>query len=54
MNNQNLSADELRKIRGLSDFDLVMLISETHDNGREAARVTLAMMPDAPAMKAGE
>ena len=54
MNNQNLSADELRKIRGLSDFDLVMLISETHDNGWEAARVTLAMMPDADATKAAE
>lgn len=44
MDNQEVTADEIRKIRGLGDFDLIMLISETHAHGWAMARRTLAMM----------
>ncbi len=31
--NQDISADEMRAIRSLDDFNLQMLISEIHDHG---------------------
>ena len=43
--NQEVSTEELAKIRKLEDFDLIMLISEIHDHGWEVARETLRMMP---------
>jgi hypothetical protein len=43
--NQEVTARELKQIRGLDDFDLIMLISDIHDHGWEMARRTLAMMP---------
>ena len=42
--NQRISGDELRAIRGLSDFDLTMLISEIHDHGWPAAQRLLPMI----------
>jgi hypothetical protein len=45
--NQKVETDELAKIRGLDDFDLIMLISEIHDHGWPQARATLAIMPPA-------
>lgn len=45
MENQEVTEDELNHIRQLSDFDLVMLISEIHDHGWIVARRTLAIMP---------
>ena len=42
--NQELSDEELKKIRALDDFDLTMLISEIHDYGWEIARETLNLM----------
>jgi len=47
MKNQEVTPEELRKIRSLDDFDLIMLVSEIHDHGWPMARKTLAMMPDA-------
>lgn len=44
--NQKVTPEQLRKIRALADFDLIMLISETHDHGWETAAKTLAMMPE--------
>jgi hypothetical protein len=44
--NRDVKPEQLDKIRSLDDFDLVMLISEIHDNGWEVAARTLAMMPD--------
>ncbi len=38
--NLPVTPSELRKIRDLNDFDLVMLISEIHDHGWSAARQT--------------
>jgi len=46
--NQKVTKEELAKIRRLSDFDLVMLISDIHDHDWPTARTTLAMMPDGP------
>jgi hypothetical protein len=43
--NRTVTDDELTQIRGLDDFNLVMLISEIHDHGWHVARRTLAMMP---------
>lgn len=43
--NQIVTARQLRKIRQLDDFDLVMLVSEIHDHGWPMAARTLAMMP---------
>lgn len=43
--NQKVSKEELAKIRKLDDFDLIMLISEVHDNGWPEARKTLGLMP---------
>jgi len=55
--NQNVSAKEMKKIRNLADFDLVMLISEIHDHGWLVARQTLKLMPpkdkDAPSIPKG-
>jgi hypothetical protein len=45
MDNQKVNESELKKIRCLDDFDLVMLISEIHDNGWDIARITLKVMP---------
>lgn len=44
--NQNVSDEQLQKIRQLDDFDLIMLISEIHDHGWHVARVTLDLMPE--------
>ena len=46
--NQEVTPDELGKIRALADFDLTMLISEISDHGWTVARKTLAMMPQSP------
>lgn len=53
MNNQEATKAELAKIRRLKDFDLVMLISEIHDNGWKVARETLAMMPEGVSTERG-
>jgi hypothetical protein len=45
-NNQEVSNAQLKKIRCLADFDLIMLISEIHDFGWPVAATTLAMMPE--------
>ncbi len=45
--NQNVSKSDLKKIRNLEDFDLIMLISEIHDHGWSVARCTLCQMPPA-------
>jgi hypothetical protein len=44
-NNQLVTQEQLAKIRALDDFDLIMLISEIHDNGWSIASRTLEMMP---------
>lgn len=44
--NQDVSNDELRKIRHLDDFDLIMLISEINDYGWEMAKTILKLMPE--------
>lgn len=46
MSNQEVGKAELLKIRGLDDWDLIMLISEIHDHGWDIARKTLEMMPE--------
>jgi hypothetical protein len=46
--NQKVTPDEIRKIRSLADFDLIMLISEIHDHGWPLAARTLQMMPPNP------
>jgi hypothetical protein len=43
--NQKVTPDEIAKIRGLDDFDLIMLISEIHDHGWLMGRCTLSKMP---------
>lgn len=43
--NLELSKETLFAIRQLDDFDLVMLLSEVHDHGWEAAAVFLAATP---------
>lgn len=45
--NQEVTKKELRAIRALDDFDIVMLISEIHDHGWPRGRKLLAMMPKA-------
>ncbi len=52
--NQEITDAELRKIRNLKDFDLIMLLSEIHDHGWHIARVTLTMMPEGKAAVAGK
>lgn len=42
--NQIVTLCELKAIRSLDDFDLIMLISETHDHGWDAARRILRLM----------
>jgi len=42
--NQQISKEELAKIKCLDDFDLTMLISEVHDHGWPTARKTLELM----------
>jgi hypothetical protein len=44
--NRDVTPEQLAKIRTLDDFDLIMLISEIHDNGWQVAERTLSMMPD--------
>jgi len=41
--NQKISKDELKKIRSLTDFDLIMLLSDIHDHGWPVASATLEM-----------
>jgi hypothetical protein len=43
--NQKVTKQQLDKIRKLTDFDLIMLISEIHDHGWIVAAKTLEMMP---------
>jgi hypothetical protein len=45
--NQEITADELKFIRSLSDFDLTMFLSEIHDHGWPEARKLLAMIHEA-------
>ncbi len=45
MKNEQVDPEELAKIRGLDDFDLIMLISEISDHGWSTARCTLCLMP---------
>lgn len=45
--NQEVTDDELAKIRRLADFDLIMLISEIHDHGwPHYGRQVLHSIPD--------
>ncbi len=39
--NIDITADEMGAIRSLDDFDLTMLLSETHDHGWPSARILL-------------
>ena len=39
-----LSQDELKAIRELDDFDLIMLLSEIHDHGWPSAKVILDVL----------
>lgn len=43
--NQEVSKRDLDQIRGLEDFDLIMLISDIHDHGWPIASETLCLMP---------
>jgi len=45
MPNQKVTPEQIAKIRKLDDFDLIMLISEIHDQGWPMAQRTLMMMP---------
>lgn len=45
--NQQVSQIQLKKIRALDDFDLIMLISEINDYGWPVAAVTLEVMVNA-------
>ncbi|MHC4181513.1 MAG: hypothetical protein ACYSWU_28795 [Planctomycetota bacterium] len=45
MPNQDVSTKELEAIRSLEDFDLIMLLSETHDHGWPWGRALLRLMP---------
>ena len=45
--NQDVTKKELEAIRALSDFDLIMLISEIHDHGWDTGRSTLRLQPKA-------
>jgi hypothetical protein len=42
MKNIKITAEELRQLRELPDFDLTMILSDIHDNGWLVARKTLA------------
>lgn len=46
MRNQTIAPEQIEKIRGLDDFDLIMLISEVHDYGWPSAAKVLAQMPE--------
>ena len=52
--NLEISKLQLKAIRALKDFDLIMLISEVHDHGWDVAEKTLAMMPKAKEILAGD
>lgn len=41
MKNQKISKDELAQVRSLTDFDLVMFLSEIHDHGWPIASLIL-------------
>lgn len=45
--NQKVTKKQLKKIRNLKDFDLIMFISELHDFGWPRAAATLTMIPPA-------
>lgn len=47
MENQVVTFSDLKAIRMLDDIDLIMLISEIHDQGWIPARLTLSLMPKA-------
>jgi hypothetical protein len=53
MENQSVTCDEVKSIRSLDDFDLVMLVSEIHDHGWPTARQTLKVMT-APRLPLGD
>ena len=42
--NQKVKIEECARIRALSDFDMVMLISDINDHGWSRARTTLSLM----------
>ena len=44
--NREITKEQLRKIRCLDDFDLIMLISEIHDHGWGKAAKVLAVMTE--------
>jgi hypothetical protein len=50
--NQQISKQQLDQIRRLSDFDLIMLLSEVNDHGWPAAAITLEVIMDC--VKAGK
>jgi len=43
--NQEVTPQEIKAIRAITDFDIVMLISEIHEFGWPDARELLRMMP---------
>lgn len=51
MENIKISKDELKSIRCLSDFDLVMILSKIHDHGWPMARRTLGYALEAEAAR---
>jgi hypothetical protein len=44
--NQQITSEELTKIRRLDDFDVIMLVSDIHDHGWPIARLTLKLIPE--------
>lgn len=46
MENQSITPDQLAQIRALNDFDLIMLLSEIHDNGWDQGAKLLKIMAD--------
>jgi hypothetical protein len=47
MENLEIDPRDLRFIRQLPDFDLIMLLSDIHDHGWSVAYTTLCLMRDA-------
>jgi len=41
-----VAPEEIRKIRGLDDFDLTVFVSELHEHGWSVAAETLELMPE--------
>jgi len=53
MENIDITPEEIRQIRGLPDFDFIMILSELHDFGWPMTRKTLAKAVEALAETAG-